>query len=92
MGSGASRAACVGPTGIKDVTLNHTVTDKYMQLSQHGKVQAESLRWISFFFCFFFPFGLQELHELFQNGSSKDLKTHHGCGRLVLVSRSRHKM
>ena len=54
MGSGASRAACeVGPTGIKDVTLNHTVTDKYMQLSQHGKVQAESLRWISFFFVFF---------------------------------------
>eukprot|EP00434_Breviolum_minutum_P027703 symbB.v1.2.024504.t1/scaffold2326.1/size131277/8 len=46
MGSGASRAACeVGPTGIKDVTLNHTVTDKYMQLSQHGKVQAEYV-WI----------------------------------------------
>ena len=47
MGSGASRAACeVGPTGITDVTLNHAVTDKYMRLSQHGKVQAESLRWI----------------------------------------------
>lgn len=42
MGSGAS--ADVGPTGIKDVHLNHAVTKKYMALSQHGKVQAEFLR------------------------------------------------
>eukprot|EP00438_Fugacium_kawagutii_P015054 Skav217577 [mRNA] locus=scaffold129:176486:180644:- [translate_table: standard] len=44
MGSGASKRD-VGPTGIKDVHLNHAVTKKYMALSQHGKVQAEYV-WI----------------------------------------------
>lgn len=44
MGSGASTQKDVGPTGIKDVHLNHAVTTKYMALSQHGKVQAEFLR------------------------------------------------
>ena len=42
MGSGASRE--VAPTGIKDVCLNNAITQKYMGLNQHGKVQAESLR------------------------------------------------
>jgi hypothetical protein len=44
MGSGASREKeQIGPTGIKDVHLSHALTEKYMGLSQHGKVQAEFL-------------------------------------------------
>ena len=44
MGSGASREKQqVGPTGIKDVHLNHALTEKHMGLNQHGKVQAEFL-------------------------------------------------
>lgn len=46
MGSGASREKeQIGPTGIKDVHLSHALTEKYMGLSQHGKVQAEYV-WI----------------------------------------------
>ena len=43
MGSGASRSQ-ICATGIQEVRLNNAVTEKYMGLNQHGKVQAESLR------------------------------------------------
>ncbi|CAJ1358284.1 unnamed protein product [Effrenium voratum] len=43
MGSGASKSLC--KTGIKEVRLDESITKRFMQLNQHGKVQAEYV-WI----------------------------------------------